>query len=115
MKYQVLQFDVSKHLRNGNFVNKDIERKHFEATFKGQVDPILFITDYKIVCEIEADDLNEVFEIGNIGPEEKITYIGRMHSISVGDVIRDNKGRCFVVAPTGFTRLLTVEYPKVTV
>ena len=43
--------------------------------------------------------------IGNIGPEEKIERFDRMHSISVGDVIRDDRGRCFVVSPIGFKRL----------
>ena len=105
MIYQVLQFDLSDHVVNGNFVNKEVERKHFKATFKGDVDPMLFISSYKVVCQIEAKDLNEVFEIGNIGPEEKIERLDRMHSISVGDVIRDDRGRCFVVAPIGFTRL----------
>ena len=46
-----------------------------------------------------------MFKIGNIGPEEKITRIAPMHSVSVGDVIRDDRGRCFVVSSIGFTRL----------
>lgn len=106
MKFQVLQFDVRKHLVDGKFVNKDIERKHFDRTFYGKVDSKSFISDYNVVCEIEADDLDEVFEIGNIGPEEKITRIDRMHSVSIGDVIREaDTGKCFVVAREGFTRL----------
>lgn len=106
MKFQVLQFDVRKHLVDGNFVSKEIERKHFDMMFYGKVDPALFISDYNLVCEIEAADLNEVFEIGNIGPEEKITRIDRMHSVSIGDVIREaDTGKCFVVAREGFTRL----------
>ena len=106
MKFQVLQFDVRKHLVDGNFVNKDIERKHFDRTFYGKVDSKSFISDYNVVCEIEAADLDEVFEIGNIGPEAKITRIDRMHSVSIGDVIREaDTGKCFVVAREGFTRL----------
>ena len=95
MKYQVLQ--IRKDRRN--------EEAAMNARVLGDVDPMLFLTAYDIVCEIEAADLDEVFEIGNIGPEEKITRIAPMHSVSVGDVIRDDRGRCFVVSSIGFTRL----------
>ena len=95
MRYQVLQ--IRKDRRN--------EEAAMNARVLGDVDPMLFLTAYDIVCEIEAADLNEVFMIGNIGPEEKITRIAPMHSVSVGDVIRDDRGRCFVVSSVGFTRL----------
>ena len=42
------------------------------------------------VCNIEAANPDEVFEIGNIGPEDRIERVWTkrgMHSISVGDVI----------------------------
>ena len=108
MKFQVLQFHVRKHLVDGNFVSKDIERKHFDMTFYGKVDPMLFISDYNVVCEIEAADLDEVFEIGNIGPEDRIRRYNdtRMHSISVGDVISNVfTGKRYVVKPFGFEEL----------
>lgn len=57
---------------------------------------------YVKVAEIEANDLDEVFDIGNIGPEENITRIGRMSSISVGNIIEDAAGKRFVVANYGF-------------
>ena len=95
MRYQVLQ--IRKDRRN--------EEAAMNARVLGDVDPMFFLTAYDIVCEIEAADLDEVFEIGNIGPEEKITRIAPMHSVSVGDVIRDDRGRCFVVSSIGFTRL----------
>jgi hypothetical protein len=61
---------------------------------------------YKQVCTIDTDDLNEAFEIGNIGPEEKITRLDRMHSLSVGDVlVREGEDDLLVVAPTGFVNL----------
>jgi len=44
---------------------------------------------YNTAAYIEAEDLDEVFEIGNIGPEDSISRAGPMHSISVGDVIID--------------------------
>ena len=41
---------------------------------------------YAPVCVIEADNLNRVFDIGNIGPDERIERLAPMHSISVGDI-----------------------------
>lgn len=58
---------------------------------------------YTHVANIEASSPKEVFQIGNIGPEENIERLERMHSISVGDVIVDEEGNCIVVAPVGFT------------
>lgn len=57
---------------------------------------------YTHVANIEASSPNEVFQIGNIGPEENIERLNRMHSISVGDVLVDEEGNCSVVAPIGF-------------
>ena len=57
---------------------------------------------YTAVCHIEADDLNRVFEIGNIGPESNITRLNRMSSVSVGDLIEDEDGNRHVVASFGF-------------
>mgnify|MGYP003117284486 FL=1 len=95
MKYQVLQIRE----------DRCTEKEAMDAMIMGEVNPVFFLSAYEIVCEIEAADLNEVFEIGNVGPEDKIVRLDRMHSVSVGDVIRDDRGRCFVVAPIGFTRL----------
>ena len=100
MRYTVLQV-TKQFLRE----NAEAAALHFEARFTGDIDPIFFLKAYKEVCAIEAADLDEVFKIGNIGPEEKIERFDRMHSISVGDVIRDDRGRCFVVSPIGFKRL----------
>jgi hypothetical protein len=57
---------------------------------------------YTHVANIEADNYNEVFEIGNIGPEENIERLTRMSSISVGDVIVGEDGTVTVVASVGF-------------
>lgn len=57
---------------------------------------------YKHVCNINAEDYNEVFEIGNIGPEQNIERLARMSSISVGDVIVGEDGTLAVVASMGF-------------
>ena len=57
---------------------------------------------YTHVANIEAEDYNEVFEIGNIGPEQNIERLTRMSSISVGDVIVGEDGTLAVVASMGF-------------
>jgi hypothetical protein len=58
---------------------------------------------YTHVANIEANDLDEVFEIGNIGPESAIERTGApMCSVSVGDVIVDEAGNASVVASFGF-------------
>lgn len=57
---------------------------------------------YTHVANITAADYNEVFEIGNIGPEQNIERLARMSSVSVGDVIVGEDGTIAVVAPMGF-------------
>ena len=64
---------------------------------------------YGKVCQIQANDLNEVFHIGNMGPETAIDrgpLNTRMSSISVGDIIEDADGTRFVVANHGFKPLV---------
>ena len=64
---------------------------------------------YEHVANIEAADLNGVFEIGNIGPEENIERLGPiMHSLSVGDIIVDtDEESTHYVDSFGFGQLLT--------
>jgi len=59
---------------------------------------------YEHVCDIEADHLDHVFEIGNVGPEQRITRHAPMHSISVGDVIvaHGPRPKGFIVDRVGF-------------
>jgi len=90
-------------------IKKDVKSdpRAFEAMIEGNVDRVFFLSSYQEVCEIEADSLDEVFEIGNIGPEEKIRRFdfAPMHSISVGDVIMNEMNELFVVQPLGFQGL----------
>ena len=64
-----------------------------------------YIKFYKPVCTIEAANLNRVFDIGNIGPEESITRLAPMHSISVGDIIEDEQGVKVIVDSFGFKEI----------
>jgi hypothetical protein len=62
---------------------------------------------YTHVANITAEDIDHVFEIGNIGPESNIErfVFCQMHSISVGDVIVGNDGTVNVVDTFGFVTL----------
>lgn len=60
---------------------------------------------YQPVAYIYANSLGAVFDIGNIGPETDIERLAPMHSVSVGDVIVDEKNHAFYVAPLGFKQL----------
>ena len=57
---------------------------------------------FEHVGNIRAHDLEDVFEVGNIGPEENIERFSQMHSISVGDVILDEDGMMWLTAQVGF-------------
>jgi hypothetical protein len=58
---------------------------------------------YTHVANITAEDYNDVFHIGNVGPEENIVRLAdRMSSLSVGDIIVAEDGTCVVVANMGF-------------
>lgn len=57
------------------------------------------------VADIEADSLDKVFDIGNIGPENKIVRYKRMTSISVGNIIVDYDGAAWMVDAFGFTEV----------
>jgi hypothetical protein len=60
---------------------------------------------YTHVSNIEAEGLEDVFEVGNIGPESSIERLGKMHSVSVADVVETPEGVRHVVASVGFEQL----------
>tara|TARA_B100000035_G_scaffold133930_1_gene113887 strand:- start:816 stop:1166 length:351 start_codon:yes stop_codon:yes gene_type:complete len=57
---------------------------------------------YTHVSNITAEGLEDVFQIGNIGPEENIERLAPMYSVSVGDIVEDEDGNKSVVASFGF-------------
>ena len=68
------------------------------------------------VAIIEATNLREVFEIGNIGPEEAITRVAPMRSISVGDLVYDiAEGKMWFCNRMGWTQVGEAVVRKVTV
>jgi hypothetical protein len=76
-----------------NFRNEELATIAHRAAVAGM---------YDHVANITAKDLDDVFAVGNLGPEENIERLDRMHSISVGDCIVDEDGYSWVVAPMGF-------------
>jgi hypothetical protein len=80
-----------------------------ETSFKGSLG---YLPEYSVyyvpVCEIDAVDLDDVFKIGNIGPEASITRLAPMHSVSVGDIIENTAGTQYMVDSFGFKELTNV-------
>lgn len=60
---------------------------------------------YEHVADLDVDNLNDAFRVGNIGPEEKITrYSDRIHSLSIGDIL-ELDGEKFIVGRAGFDKM----------
>ena len=87
--------------------NVDFYKRYLKTNFQPTAEAIENASDlYKTVAYIEADDLEQVFHIGNMGPEDRITRIARsMHSVSVGDVIVEEDGTKHYVDSFGFGEL----------
>lgn len=99
MKFTVYQINLSDE----DYENRDLREMYLDTTMSPTAKAIVKASDlYVKVAEIEANDFEEVFEIGNMGPEEKITRITRMHSVSVGDIVKREDGVTKFVAPFGF-------------
>jgi hypothetical protein len=60
---------------------------------------------YTHVANINADGLEDVFHVGNMGPEENIERLTKMHSLSVADIVEDPNGVKHVVANSGFAKV----------
>ena len=107
MQYQVYQWELTDEDHdNINAHGWAGYVDYADVTFKPSKELMSRIRDkYKMVALIEANDLNEVFHIGNVRPSGSITYVGKMHSISVGDIIRDEAGNEVFVDSFGFGKL----------
>jgi len=101
MKYQIHQIKIENFDAKTSIMLADDAADRIE-----KADDAMCNGYYVLVATIEAEDLNAVFEIGNMGPEEKISRHDSMHSISVGDVItNEDMTKSWVVAPIGFDPL----------
>jgi tellurite resistance protein len=107
--FSVYQIVIDKDL--SDLINKEGHACHvkskarMQAMLEGDVRLGVMHDCYTKVAEVVADDLEHVFEVGNIGPEDRITRLEKMTSISVGDIIADADGVCSVVNNVGFTPL----------
>jgi len=99
MKFTVYQINLS----DKDYENRDLREMYLDTTMSPTAKAIVKASGlYVKVAEIDANDFEEVFEIGNMGPEEKITRIDKMHSVSVGDIVKREDGVTKFVAPFGF-------------
>ena len=111
MKYAVYQIQLSDseidliNAKGHDAVPANVARLDMTMDYSGnRIEKLAYdaFDYYTHVANIEANNLNQVFEIGNIGPMESIERIAPMSSVSVGDIIVDEDGQMTVVAPVGF-------------
>jgi len=111
MKYSIYQinFNSDEAREINSMANPHVDHDKFVAhRMTTGEDFAAGVGFYKKVAEVEANDLEHVFHIGNMGPEESITRLDRMHSISVGDIVIDGNGIQWGVAGAGFTELYDI-------
>lgn len=101
-KYTVFQINLSDEQNNTHAI-----RELFLDTIMSPTDEAIAAARdlYNKVAVIEADSFGEVFDIGNLGPEQNIERIAPMHSVSVGDIIMSESGEVKYVAPFGFNTI----------
>ena len=112
MKYQLLQIHLTDaehdkvNAEGHDSVDKHKMKLDMMVGMSKKIAPIakkaLALGYSTHVSKITADDLNGVFEVGNIGPEENIERFHPMYSVSVADIIVDEAGNKNVVASFGF-------------
>ena len=77
--------------------------KYMDLTISPNFLKVLAARDmYSKVAVIKADNLEQVFRIGNMGPESAITRLAGMKSVSVGDVVVDTYGDAYVCGSWGW-------------
>ncbi len=112
-KFKLYQIHTTKE--EDDLINAkghDAVEKHFmhiNMTFNDNVDLLakeaLDKDYYSNVSNITARSLEDVFQVGNVGPESQIERFANtdMYSVSVGDIVEDKETkRKFVVATMGF-------------
>ena len=94
--YQIFQVPFESDLR------RDVMFYDEDSRIYNQTDAKNAYTsgEYKYVGDIQATDLDDVFEVGNTGGMPRGAY-----SLSVGDIVVNQYGRIFIVAPCGFDEL----------
>ena len=91
---------VPKHVRN---LNLSMAYDKTEAEKRQMVSEAWFEGDFSHVANVEADSLEEVFMLTNgQGDQFRVRKLGRMHSLSVGDVVQDDNGKLHLCDNVGF-------------
>ena len=102
---KVFQIVIDKHL--GDLINKEgwdchVKAKSYIEAQEGRASIALANGCYTQVANIVADDINHAFEVGNIGPADRVNKItSTMRNVSVGDILVDDEG-AWLVMPVGF-------------
>lgn len=87
MKFTVYQIDLD----DDQMENPELRNLYLDCIMKPDENAIRKGREfYRKVAFIDAYSFDNVFEVGNIGPENKIQRVAPMRSVSVGDVIRCN-------------------------
>lgn len=104
MKYKIYQIVFTRDQVNEINANRpDWYYLYLDTTFRPTVEAIQEARHmYKHVANITANDLDDMFRIGNIGPESGIERLSDMKSVSVGDVIVDETNKAHFVQMFGF-------------
>lgn len=108
MSDEIYQY-INQHSHEGAIEQFPAYRARMKTLFRGSDNFVAWMSEYFVpVCNIDAADLDEVFHIGNVGTGLQLQRLARMHSVSVGDVIRCNRtGTYHMVDSMGFTQLLS--------
>ena len=64
---------------------------------------------FQHVANIAAESVEDVFTVGNVGPDNQIERLTElnMRSVSIGDVVVDcDTGRCFMIDSFGYERIV---------
>ena len=108
MKYELYQIHLTDEQIDEVNAGKITEfyQKYLETTMSPTFLKVLDARDmYSKVAVIKADNLEQIYVIGNIGPESAITRLARMKSVSVGDVVVDRYGDAYVCATFGWQEI----------
>jgi hypothetical protein len=101
---KVFQIVIDKDL--SDLINSEgwdchVKTKGYQLAVDGDATIALKNGCYTHVANIVADDINHAFEVGNIGPEDRIERLAQMRSVSVGDILVDREG-AWLVMPVGY-------------
>lgn len=110
MIYKLFQINFSNEevykINSNDPEFRPIYEAYLESICRAKCQKAIDLGLYKLTALVSANSLDDVFEIGNIGPEKNIARIAeQMHSVSVGDIIKTPEGEWYAVASFGFDRL----------